>query len=655
VSAWILARLRQGAHFAVSSRRPGSPPPERKPTPIGPPPPGWRRFLLPVGLVFSAALLFLPRFGAPTSTPLDYSAFLAKVDGGQVSKVGINAQGAVTGTFTNGKTFTSGIPTAITPSNLAGELRDHHVQIAASATHSSLGSSLLGLLPLLLLVGFFIYTGRRARRQLSGALGGGGIMGFGRSRAKVIDVERPTTRFADVAGYEGAKQEINEVVDFLKSPQRYRDAGAVGPRGVLMVGAPGTGKTLLARAVAGEADVPFLAVTGSSFVEVFVGIGASRVRDLFADARKRGPSIIFIDEIDAIGQRRGTGLGGNDEREQTLNQLLAEMDGFDENHDVVVLAATNRPETLDPALLRPGRFDRQVTVPLPTQRERAAILAVHARNKKIGVDASFDVVSRGTPGFSGAELANLLNEAAIVAVRAGRSTISAEDLADARDRLLIGRRDGSNVLLPEEKHAVAVHEAGHALVAALSEHADPVAKVTILPAGMALGVTEQLPLTERHLYSEGYLTDSLAVRLGGRAAELIVFGEGSTGASNDLAGATDLATRMVQEFGLSPELGPVSYATGAPQFLGAQPLTQRVYSEQTQRVVDLEVSRLLREAEGRALYLLRGHAPALTRLTDDLLEHETIDGDVVTDAITNTPHAQRRPVDRTRPGAASAT
>ncbi|HEV7208283.1 MAG TPA: ATP-dependent zinc metalloprotease FtsH, partial [Mycobacteriales bacterium] len=541
----------------MSSRRPGAPPTDKQPAPVGPPPPGWRRFLLPVGLALSAALLFLPRIGGPASTSLDYSTFLTKVDSGQVSKVGINALGAVTGTFTNGKTFTSGIPTAIAPSNLAAELRAHHVLITATATHSSVGSVLLGLLPLLLLIGFFVYTGLRARRQLSGALGGGGIMGFGRSRAKVIDVERPTTRFADVAGYEGAKQEINEVVDFLKSPQRYRDAGAVGPRGVLMVGAPGTGKTLLARAVAGEADVPFLAVTGSSFVEIFVGVGASRVRDLFADARKRGPSIIFIDEIDAIGQRRGTGLGGNDEREQTLNQLLAEMDGFDENHDVVVLAATNRPETLDPALLRPGRFDRQVTVPLPTQRERAAILAVHARNKNIGADASFDVVSRGTPGFSGADLANLLNEAAIVAVRDGRATISADDLADARDRLLIGRRDGSNVLLPEEKHAVAVHEAGHALVAALSEHADPVAKVTILPAGMALGVTEQLPLTERHLYSEGYLTDSLAVRLGGRAAELIVFGEGSTGASNDLAGATDLATRMVREFGLSPELGPV--------------------------------------------------------------------------------------------------
>lgn len=642
MSIRAVASLRRGSHPAVSSRRPGNPPPERKPTPIGPPPPAWRRFLLPIGLGISAVLLLLPRFGAPTATSLDFSTFLDKVDANQVGKVGIDPKGAVTGTFTNGKAFTSGVPTAIAPSNLAGELRAHHVQITANATHSSFGSVVLGLLPLLLLVAFFVYSGARARRQLSGALGGGGVMGFGRSRAKVIDMERPSTRFADVAGYEGAKQEINEVVDFLKSPRRYRDAGAVGPRGVLMVGAPGTGKTLLARAVAGEADVPFFAVTGSSFVEMFVGIGASRVRDLFADARKRGRSIIFIDEIDAIGQRRGTGLGGNDEREQTLNQLLAEMDGFDENHDVVVLAATNRPETLDPALLRPGRFDRQVTVPLPTQRERASILAVHARNKQIGVDASFDVVARGTPGFSGADLANLLNEAAIVAVRDRRSTISAEDLADARDRLLIGRRDGSNVLLPEEKHAVAVHEAGHALVAALSEHADPVAKITILPAGTALGVTEQLPLTERHLYSEGYLTDTLAVRLGGRAAELIVFGEGSTGASNDLAGATDLATRMVREFGLSPELGPVSYSTGSPQFLGTEPLTQRVYSEQTQRVVDVEVSRLLREAETRALSLLRDHPQALTRLTDSLLEHETVDGDAVTDAIANTPNAQRR-------------
>ena len=347
-----------------------------------------------------------------------------------------------------------------------------------------------------------------------------------------------------------------EVVDFLKHPARYDRAGAVGPKGVLMVGPPGTGKTLLARAVAGEAEVPFFALSGSSFVEMFVGVGASRVRDLFTDARKRAPSIIFIDEIDAIGGRRGPGgFGSNDEREQTLNQLLSEMDGFEPGASVVVMAATNRAEILDAALLRPGRFDRTVEIPLPNYVERTAILAIHGRGKTLAPDVDFDVVSRGTPGFSGADLANLVNEAAINAVRADRRVLSAADFDTARDRLLIGRRDASNALLPEEKHAVAVHEAGHALVAALSEHADPVAKVTILSRGAALGVTEQLPEFERHLYPESYLTASLAVRLGGRAAEIIVLAEPSTGSASDLAGATELATHMVREWGFSARSG----------------------------------------------------------------------------------------------------
>ena len=626
---WGTSPYRGGAstHWSVNAK-PGSGP-DRPRAPVGPPPPSWRRFLLPAGLVLSALLLFTPRIGGAAPTALTYSALLGRVGSNSVATLAVDPKGMVTGTFTDHKAFTSAIPTALGPTGLDTLLVDHHVTITASPAHTSVLSTLLGFLPLILLVGFFIYTGRRASRQLGGAMGGGGIMGIGRSRAKVIDVERPVTRFIDVAGYAGVKQEINEVVDFLKNPERYRATGAVGSRGVLMVGAPGTGKTLLARAVAGEADVPFLAVTGSSFVEMFVGIGASRVRDLFADARKRGRSIIFIDEIDAIGGRRGQGFGGNDEREQTLNQLLAEMDGFDDNHDVVVLAATNRPETLDPALLRPGRFDRQVTVPLPTHPECAAILAVHARGKELGPDVDLDVTARGTPGFSGADLANLLNEAAILAVRHDRTVVTAEDLSDARDRILIGRRDGSNILLPEERHAVAVHEAGHALVAALSPNADPVAKVTILPAGMALGVTEQLPLAERHLLSESYLTDSLAVRLGGRAAELIVLGEGSTGASNDLSGATALATRMIVEFGLSPDLGPVGYSSGDPQFLGGAQTMRPQYADDTQRAVDLEVRRLLRQAEDQALRLLTDNRGALGRLIDQLLEHETIDGENV--------------------------
>jgi cell division protease FtsH len=484
---------------------------------------------------------------------------------------------------------------------------------------------------LVLFAGLFLLLGRRAGRGLMG------IMGVGRSRAKLYDEERPSTRFGDVAGYEGAKQEVSEVVDFLAHPDRYARAGAVGPRGVLMVGPPGTGKTLLARAVAGEAEVPFFAITGSSFVELFVGVGASRVRDLFATARKRAPSIIFIDEIDAIGGRRGASLfASNDEREQTLNQLLAEMDGFDKDTGVVVLAATNRPEILDPALLRPGRFDRTVEIPLPNRAERAKILAVHTKGRKLGPDVDLDVVAGLTPGFSGADLANLVNEAAIVAVRADREVITAADFSDARDRILLGRRDASNALLPDEKRAVAVHEGGHALVAVLSEHADPVAKVTILPSGMALGVTEQLPVDERHLYPQSYLLDSLAVRLGGRASELLVLGEASSGASNDLAGATELATRMIRDFGMSPRLGPIGFSSPTPNYVSSADGRGRPYAEGTQQVIDEEVERLLREAEERATGLLTEHRPALDRVVELLLERETIDGSEVERAVTAT-------------------
>ena len=433
---------------------------------------------------------------------LAYSDLLNRVNAGHVVSVSIDNLGGVDGRLDRGRQFTSQIPTALTSgtSELEHALLGHNVKITGKQAGSSpLLNVVLSFLPLLLIIGLFVWSGRAARRSLTSGIGG-----IGRSRAKITDAQRPTTRFKDIAGYDGAKQEITEVVDFLRTPDRYAKAGAVGPRGVLMVGPPGTGKTLLARAVAGEADVPFLSITGSGFVELFVGVGASRVRDLFADARKRAPSIIFIDEIDAIGGRRGgTGAyGGNDERDQTLNQLLAEMDGFDKEADVVVLAATNRPETLDAALLRPGRFDRQVVVPLPNQGERAQILSVHARGKNLSDDVDLNVIARATPGFSGADLANLLNEAAITAVRADRDVIGAADLDAARDRILLGRRDASNALLPEERRSVAVHEAGHALVAALSPHADPVAKVTILPAGMALGVTEQLPEAERHLYTE---------------------------------------------------------------------------------------------------------------------------------------------------------
>ncbi|HUB42155.1 MAG TPA: ATP-dependent zinc metalloprotease FtsH, partial [Streptosporangiaceae bacterium] len=495
----------------------------------------------------------------------------------------------------------------------------------------SIWSELLYFLPIVLVFVVIFWLFRRMARTAGSSLQG--VMGVGRSRAKVFDAERPTTRFSDVAGYDGVKEEIKEVVDFLRNPGRYRAAGAMAPRGVLMVGPPGTGKTLLARAVAGEASVPFFSVTGSSFVEMFVGVGAARVRDLFSEARKAAPAIIFVDEIDAIGQRRaGSGaVVSNDEREQTLNQLLSEMDGFDTSMGIVVLGATNRPEVLDPALLRPGRFDRQVVIPLPTLDERAAILAVHCRDKRLGPDVDLTVVARGTPGFSGADLANLANEAAIFAVRAGRQVLTADDFDSARDRILLGRREGTNVLLPEEKHAVAIHEAGHAIVAAVSDHADPVAKVTILPAGQALGVTQQLPLFERHLYGEDYLSESLAVRLGGRAAELVELGQGSTGAANDLASATELATKMVREFGLSAALGPVGYPEGGSVFLGGggPGLSSRPFAEATQATIDSEVGRLLRQAEETAVSLIRSHHYELGQLVELLLEKETVDGSEV--------------------------
>ena len=621
------------------TKKPVPPPPGDRPVRTAPPPPpGWRYWLWPAALIAMVVLyLVLPAVHGTSPVSLNYTQFSGQVTAHKVKTVtfastssGSNTEAS--GTLSDGKTYETVIPG--TPSTtFSQELAKDGVKVTADAPGSSFGSELLSWLIILLPLIFIFYLFRRMAKN-SGAAGGlQGVLGVGRSRAKIFDAEQPHTKFSDVAGYEGAKAEISEIVDFLRNPQRYAKAGAMAPRGALMIGPPGTGKTLLARAVAGEAGVPFFSVAGSSFVEMFVGVGAARVRDLFAEARKRAPAIIFVDEIDAIGQRRsGSGAAvSNDEREQTLNQLLSEMDGFDMTQGLVVLGATNRPEVLDPALLRPGRFDRQITIPLPTLRERAAILKVHCRDKKLGPDVDLNVVARGTPGFSGADLANLANEAAIFAVRSGRSILSAKDFDDARDRILIGRREGSNVLLPEEKHAVAIHEAGHALVAALSEHADPVSKVTILPAGQALGVTQQLPLVERHLYGEDYLHDSLAVRLGGRAAELVELGQGSTGAANDLSSATDLATKMVREFGLSPELGPVGYPEGGSVFLGSGGggLSSRPFAEATQAVIDREVARLLREAEENAINKIRTHRDQLGQLVSLLLERETVDGSEV--------------------------
>jgi len=589
----------------------------------------WRQWLLPLGITVGVvALLALPQ-GSPPDPPLSYSQFLAEVGSGAVRAVTIGPAGQVAGILATGHPFTSTIPVALDDRTLAGRLAAHHVQVSATApTSSFLVPVLIGLL-LLLLGGLFVAAVRNARRRTTDV---GGLTEAGRvtkTNARIIDAERSGTRFADVAGYAAVKTEIGEVVDYLRDPARYRAAGARGPRGVLMAGPPGTGKTLLARAVAGEAHVPFLSVSGSAFVEMFVGVGAARVRDLFEQARDRAPAIVFIDEIDALGTRRSArSLAGNDEREQTLNQLLAEMDGFEQSSGVVVLAATNRPDALDPALRRPGRFDREVIVPLPNRAERRAILGTHARGKNIEQGVDLDQIAAATPGFSGADLANLVNEAALTAVRAGRTGLTAADFTDARDRVVLGTRDRGTTLTPEDMATVAVHEAGHALVATLSPHADPVGRVTVLGAGRALGLTEQLPADDRRLYGEGYLADALAVRLGGRAAELLVRGEASTGAADDLASATALATQMVSEFGLSQAIGPVSYgeASGQP-FSG--PGVSAGYSEQTQWLIDREVAALLTKAEARARELLTRHMEALHRLTTALTDHETISGDQV--------------------------
>jgi cell division protease FtsH len=591
----------------------------------------WRQWLLPLGATAGVLALLALTQGGPPDPPLSYSQFLAQVGSGAVRAVTIGPAGQVAGILATGQPFTTTIPVALDDRTLAGRLAAHHVQISATAaTSSSLVPVLIGLLLLVLLGGLFVAAVRNARQRTTGL---GGLTRVTKTNARIVDPEESSTLFDDVAGYAAVKTEIGEVVDYLRDPARYRAAGARGPRGVLMAGPPGTGKTLIARAVAGEAHVPFLSVSGSAFVEMFVGVGAARVRDLFEQARTRAPAIVFIDEIDALGSRRdGRGLVGNDEREQTLNQLLAEMDGFEQSDGVVVLAATNRPDALDPALRRPGRFDREVIVPLPNRAERRAILSTHARGKNLGQDVDLGQVAAATPGFSGADLANLVNEAAVTAVRAGRTGLTAADFADARDRVVLGTRDRGATLTLEEMATVAVHEAGHALVATLCPHADPVGRVTILGAGRALGLTEQLPADDRLLYGEGYLADSLAVRLGGRAAELLVRGEASTGAADDLASATALATQMVSEFGLSQAIGPVSYG-GAP----GQPFpgygASGGYSEQTQWLIDREVAALLTKAEARARELLTRHMEALHRLTTALADHETISGDQVRELV----------------------
>src|SRR3954451_2918690 len=582
--------------------------------------PRWTVWIL-IGVV--AALLFGSQLlTTDDGKSISYNEFMTDAKNGQVAEAKYNNDsGTISGQLKDGTKFTTTGPIPLPDADQAVL----QAQVPGFEFHTPTSSWVSNLIPLLLpfvlLLGFFIWMQRRAAGQM------GNVMSIGRSRAKAYSQDKPSTTFADIAGYDGVKLEIKEVVDFLRMPDRFKEIGARVPKGMLLVGPPGTGKTLFARAVAGEAGLGFLSVTGSDFMEMFVGVGASRVRDLFQQARKMGRAIIFIDEIDSIGRKRGAGLGGgHDEREQTLNQLLAEMDGFETSEGIVILAATNRPDILDPALLRPGRFDRQIVVPLPEFDERLAILKVHSRDKRLGPDADLEVMARGTPGMSGADLANLVNEAALFAVRRGSRQIERIDFESARDRVVMGARRESLVLSVEEKRATAIHEGGHAVLAAVLPNGDPVHKVTILPTGMALGVTQTMP-EERHSYSREYIEDLLCMALGGRVAEQLVFGHRTTGAADDLNKATSWARRMVREWGMSDRLGPMAFENHQHVFLGEDLMNSaREYSDETARVIDEEIELLLRAQEERAQNLLNLHRRGLDLVAKALLEKETVDG-----------------------------
>ncbi len=597
---------------------PTPPPPSRRTSPPGLP--KWTIILFAVLVVGGLAATQL--WPSSNEEKLNYSEFLTQVDTGNVKEITIdNGSRTISGEFQSGDKFTSTADNQINETDTA-RFEAAGINFGFKQPDNNWWAGLLTLLlPFALIIGFLIWMQRRASGQM------GNVMSVGRSRAKTYDADKPSTTFADIAGYAGVKQEIKEVVDFLKMPEQFREIGARIPKGMLLVGPPGTGKTLFARAVAGEAGVGFLSVTGSDFMEMFVGVGASRVRDLFQQARKMGKAIIFIDEIDSIGRKRGAGLGGgHDEREQTLNQMLSEMDGFETSEGIVILAATNRPDILDPALLRPGRFDRQIVVPLPEAEERIAILKVHSQDKRMGPDVDLEVMARATPGMSGADLANLVNEAALVAVRRGSKEIERIDFENARDRVVLGARRESMVLSVEERRATAYHEGGHAILATVLPHGDPLHKVTILPRGMALGVTWSLP-QERHTYSKEYFEDTICKAMGGRVAEMIVFGHLNSGAANDLEQATNISRHMVREWGMSDRIGPMAWGTQQHVFLGEDLMSSgREYSDQTARILDEEISTMLHAQQERARELLMKHRVGLDLVAEALLEHETIDG-----------------------------
>ncbi len=584
-----------------------------------------RNLLLWVALGLAMVMLF-NMFQQPqnTASRISYSDFMGRVESGQIQSVTIQGN-VLTGNALDGKG--AQIQTyAPEGADTVAQLMAKKVDVRAEQPEEPAwyAALLVNWLPLLLLLGVWIV----AMRQMQGG-GAGKAMSFGRSRARMLNEDSVRVTFDDVAGVDEAKDELSEVVEFLSNPKKFTRLGGRIPKGVLLVGPPGTGKTLLARAVAGEAGVPFFSISGSDFVEMFVGVGASRVRDLFVQGKKNAPCLIFIDEIDAVGRKRGAGLGGgHDEREQTLNQLLVEMDGFESNEGVILIAATNRPDVLDPALLRPGRFDRQVVVPTPDLRGRRRILEVHTKRTPLADDVDLDVLARGTPGFSGADLENLVNEAALQAAKLNEDKLDMNDFEFAKDKVLMGRERRSLILSDEEKRITAYHEGGHALAARLLPGTDPVHKVSIIPRGRALGVTMQLPEEDRHGYSRNYLRNTLVVLLGGRVAEEIIFDDITTGASNDIERVTRMARKMVCEWGMSDAIGTLAIGeTGEEVFIGREWVQNKNYSEDTARLVDGEVKRIVEEAHSRCRILLQENLEVLHRIARALLDRETITGE----------------------------
>ena len=555
-------------------------------------------------------------------TEVNFSQFMAEVEANKVEEVTISGS-QIRGKYKDGETFKTVSPAQY--DDLVKILREHQVSInVKDISRGSWYSYLFTWFPIILLILFWVFFMRQMQA------GGNKALSFGKSRAKLFSGTQKKYTFKDVAGVEEAKEELKEIIDFLKDPQRFQRLGGRIPKGVLLVGAPGTGKTLLARAVAGEADVPFFSISGSDFVEMFVGVGASRVRDLFDQGKKHAPCLIFIDEIDAVGRQRGAGLGGgHDEREQTLNQLLVEMDGFDSNEGIILIAATNRPDILDSALLRPGRFDRRIIVNMPDVKGREEILKVHVRKIPLDKDVDLKVLARSTPGFSGADLANLVNEAALLAARNGQNAVKMMDMESAKDKVLMGVERKSMIISEEEKKSTAYHEAGHALAAALIPEADPIHKVTIIPRGMALGLTQQLPLDDRYTYSKEYLDAQLSVLLAGRVAELLLLGQTTTGAANDFEKSTEIARKMVCQWGMS-DLGPLTFGERDDLiFLGRDLAMNKNFSERTAELIDVEVKKIITQSFNRAQELLEKNKRKLLKIANALLEKEVLDSDEI--------------------------